>query len=258
MEDRAEAEKQKNLGNDFYKKKKFPEAIQHYSSAIELHPEELNYFTNLAAVYLEIKEYERAIEQCDHAINKARESGNYDFVKMGKALARKANCLFKMDKLDESIAIYNEALLEHNNYDIKEAKKKVEKHKKELEDKAYINPEIAEQHKIKGNDLFQGGKFVDALKEYDEAVKRDPTNKALYSNRSACLLKLMDPVRALKDAEYCIKLDGKFVKGWARKGTAHQQMKEYHKALDAFKEGLKIEPGNKDCIEGGRRTTELI
>lgn len=35
-------------------------------------------------------------------------------------------------------------------------------------------------------------------------------------------------------------------------------MKEYHKALDAFKEGLRIEPGNKDCIEGGRRTTELI
>lgn len=127
-----------------------------------------------------------------------------------------------MGKLDESIAIYNEALLEHNNYDIKEAKKKVEKFKKEHEDKAYINPEIAEQHKIKGNDLFQAGKFVDALKEYDEAVKRDPINKALYSNRSACLLKLMDPVRALKDAEYCIKLDGKFVKGWARKGTAHQ------------------------------------
>jgi stress-induced-phosphoprotein 1 len=144
MEDRAEGEKQKNLGNHFYKKKKFPEAIQHYCSAIELHPEELTYYTNLAAVYLEIKEYERAIEQCDHAINKARESDNYDFVKMGKALARKANCLFRMDKLDEAIAIYNEALLEDNNYDIKEAKKKNEKHKKELEDKAYINPEIAD------------------------------------------------------------------------------------------------------------------
>jgi tetratricopeptide (TPR) repeat protein len=139
MEDRAEAEKQKNLGNDFYKKKKFPEAIQHYSSAIELHPEELTYYTNLAAVYLEIKEYERAIEQCDHAINKARESGNYDFVKIGKTLALKANCLFKMDKLDESITIYNEALLEHSNYDLREVNKKVEKNKNELKDKAYIH-----------------------------------------------------------------------------------------------------------------------
>ena len=68
----------------------------------------------------------------------------------------------------------------------------------------------------------------------------------------------MDPVRALKDAEKCIELDPTFVKGWARKGSAHQQMKEYHKALDAFQQGLKLEPGNKDCVEGGRRTTQLI
>ena len=36
----------------------------------------------------------------------------------------------------------------------KEAKKKVEKIKKEMAEKAYINPEIAEQHKNKGNELF--------------------------------------------------------------------------------------------------------
>lgn len=99
---------------------------------------------------------------------------------------------------------------------------------------------------------------MSAKREFDEGLKRDPTNKALYSNRSACLLKLMDPVSALKDAETCIKLDPKFVKGWVRKGTCHQMQKEYHKALDAFQEGLKIEPKNQDCIEGGRRTAELI
>ena len=34
--------------------------------------------------------------------------------------------------------------------------------------------------------------------------------------------------------------------------------KEYHKALEAFQHGLKLEAGNKDCMEGYRRTTELI
>jgi hypothetical protein len=27
-------------------------------------------------------------------------------------------------------------------------------------------------------------------------------------------------------------------------------MKEYHKAMKAFEDGLKIEPTNKDCLEG--------
>jgi stress-induced-phosphoprotein 1 len=34
--------------------------------------------------------------------------------------------------------------------------------------------------------------------------------------------------------------------------------KEYHKALDAFQKGLSLDKTNKDCIEGYRRTTELI
>ena len=47
---------------------------------------------------------------------------------------------------------------------------------------------------------------------------------------------------ALKDADKCIEIDSKFVKAYARKGTCHHFMKEYHKALKAFDDGLKIDP----------------
>jgi stress-induced-phosphoprotein 1 len=52
--------------------------------------------------------------------------------------------------------------------------KKAEKIQKEEAAKKYINPEIAEQHKKKGDELFKEGKFPAAIKEYDEAVRRDP------------------------------------------------------------------------------------
>lgn len=35
-------------------------------------------------------------------------------------------------------------------------------------------------------------------------------------------------------------------------------MKEYHKALDCFEKGLKLEPDNKDCIEGRMKTLSAI
>ena len=35
-------------------------------------------------------------------------------------------------------------------------------------------------------------------------------------------------------------------------------MKEYHKALDCFDKGLKIDPENKDCREGKQRTMMAI
>jgi len=39
-----------------------------------------------------MKDYERCIEECDKAIQKSKE-GYYDYVKLGKALARKAGAM---------------------------------------------------------------------------------------------------------------------------------------------------------------------
>jgi len=54
-----------------------------------------------------MQEYDRCIEQCDNAIAAGRETGAYDFIKMGKAIARKGLALFKQGKLEESLAAYD-------------------------------------------------------------------------------------------------------------------------------------------------------
>ena len=53
-----------------------------------------------------MKEYERCIEECDKAIQKSQE-GYYDYVKLGKALARKAGAMAAQGKFDEAIDLYN-------------------------------------------------------------------------------------------------------------------------------------------------------
>jgi len=116
--------------------------------------------------------------------------------------------------------------------------KKVLKEKEIRDAKAYINPELADQHKERGNELFKAGDFPGAIREFDEGLKRNPENKFLFSNRSFAYIKLMEPVRAMADAEQALKLDPDFVKAWARKGTAHQLQKEYHKAMECFEKGL--------------------
>lgn len=96
------------------------------------------------------------------------------------------------------------------------------------------------------------------MKEYEEGLRRDPKSVAIFSNRCATYIKLMEFNSALKDADKCIELDPKFVKAYARKGTCHHFMKEYNKALKSFEEGLKIDPENKDCKEGKNKTMMTI
>jgi len=56
----------------------------------------------------------------------------------------------------------------------------------------------------------------------------------------------------LKDAEKCIELDPTFVKGYTRKGAVQYFMKEYDKALETYREGLKYDSNNQELLEGIR------
>ena len=62
----------------------------------------------------------------------------------------------------------------------------------------------------------------------------------------------------MKDAEKCLLIDPNFAKAYLRKANCHHFMKEYHKALEAYDRGLKIEPDNKDLKEGRMRTMQTI
>lgn len=48
------------------------------------------------------------------------------------------------------------------------------------------------------------------------------------------------------------------MKGWSRKGNAHLLLKEFHKALEAFDKGLKLDANSKECIEGKQKTMMAI
>ena len=93
------------------------------------------------------------------------------------------------------------------------------KKKKEQE---YINPELADTEKQKGNELFKAGDFSTAVKHYSEAIKRNPSDPKIYSNRAACYTKLMSFDLALKDCDKAIELDPKFIKAYLRKAMVHR------------------------------------
>lgn len=108
--------------------------------------------------------------------------------------------------------------MEYNDNGVRANMNSTVKAKTKWDADQYLDPVKAEECKAAGNEKFKAGDFPNAIKDFDEGLKRDPKNKNLYSNRCAALLKLASPVDALKDAERCIELDPKFAKAYAKKG----------------------------------------
>lgn len=245
----AEAQKLKQEGNDAYKKKDFSTALSKYGKAIELDPNEITFYLNTAAVHFEMKNYTECVSTCNKAIDVGREN-RADYKHIAKALARMGNAYRKSGDLKNAKMAYEKALTEHRTPDYKLCLSEVEVELKKSEEDAYVNPDIAEAEKQKGNELFKAGDFSNAVKSYTEAIRRNPTDPKIYSNRAACFTKLMSFDLALKDCDKCIELEPNFIKAYLRKAKAHQAMSQTPKAMAAYEKALEIDSNCSEAIEG--------
>uniref|UniRef100_A0ACD5UCJ7 Uncharacterized protein n=1 Tax=Avena sativa TaxID=4498 RepID=A0ACD5UCJ7_AVESA len=223
-EKKAAAQKEKEAGNAAYKKKDFETAIQHYTKAMELDDEDISYLTNRAAVYLEMGQYDECIKDCDVAVERGREL-RADFKMISRALTRKGTALAKLAKsskdYDVAIETFQKALTEHRNPDTLKRLNDAERAKKDLEQQEYYDPKLADEEREKGNEFFKQQKYPEAVKHYTEALRRNPKDPKVYSNRAACYTKLGAMPEGLKDAEKCIELDPTFAKGYTRKAQSN-------------------------------------
>lgn len=245
------AKKEKEAGNEAYKKKDFSKAIDHYTKAIEHDPTDITFYNNLAAVYFEQKEYMKCIEECEKGIEIGREN-RADFKLIAKAFQRIGNAYKKLKQWQNAKSAYEKSMSENRTPEIKTLISEIEKIIKEEERKAYVDPVKAEEEKEKGNELFKKGDYATAIKHYTEAIKRNPDDAKLYSNRAACYTKLAAFDLGLKDCEKCVELDPKFIKGWIRKGHILQGMQQASKAMSAFQRALEIDPNNAEALQGFR------
>jgi len=249
--------REKELGNQAYRKRNFEEALKHYNRAIELDSGDITYLNNIAAVYFEQKDYKKCIEQCEKAIEVGREN-RADFKLIAKAFSRIGNAHRNLGDLYSAKTAYEKSMSEFRTPEIKALLSEVEKKIKEEERKAYIDPVKAEDEKEKGNELFKNGDYATAMKHYTEAIKRNPDDPKYYSNRAACYTKLAAFDLGLKDCEKCVELDPKFIKGWVRKGKILQGMQQHSKAISAYQKALELDSTNAEALEGYRSCTMAV
>jgi len=253
VDDHKKADEIKAKGNEEYKKKNFDEAIKFYQEAIDIYPKEMVYYLNQAKCYMEKKDYDKAIELCKHVCD-----NSFDFTRRATAFGIIGYAYRAQDKLEEALKAFQDSQMEKNDVRIKEAEKETLKLKQKKEAEAYINPLKAEEENAKANELYKAGKFPDALKVYDEAIKRNPKLPKYYTNRAQCYIKLMEFYQAIKDCENAIKLDPKTLKAYQKKANCHFITKEYHKVLQTIDEGQKLFPDDPELKQMKEKTIMAI
>jgi len=199
-----------------------------------------------------------------------------DFKVLARAFARIGNAHYrkgmaseveadKQEILSEAIEAYNKSLTEHRTDDVWTKLKKAQSEKKKAAEKAYVDPAKAAEEKEAGNVFFKEGQWVEAMRKYSEAIKRDPKGPdthIFHSNRATCFIRMNEMDEAIKDLDACIALNPKYVKAHLNKAHIKFTQKEYQKVLPIYEDVLAIEDvdeeSKKKAMDGRTRTIQAI
>jgi stress-induced-phosphoprotein 1 len=210
------------------------------------------YLNNMAAAYFGLKKFSECVDTCKKALEVGKEN-RADFKDVARAYARMGNALVKLDDLEGAVLQYEKSLMEHRDPHVELKSKDTQRLIDKRAAEAYLDPVKAEEQRLLGNEFFKAGKWVEAIKEYSEGLKRDPNNHLIYSNRGATYLKVMDMGSALRDCEKCIELKPDFPRAYARKATVEILCKQVHKAKETVELGLKLCPDDAELKEVQRK-----
>jgi len=237
--------------------KKFDEALQEYNKSVEFDPAKPAYLLNISAVLFMQEKWDECIESCKQAVETQRKNHS-DYSWSFKAYQRMGHVEEKRNNVNKAIEYYNSALLEKNDEALRKTVKKLKESVKKLEEQAYVNPELALQHREKGNEFFKNGKWEEAIFEYTEAIKRNPNDTKTYNNRATSYCKVMRWDNALEDCDKALTLDPNFAKAWVRKGLINHCLKQYHRALECFHKAEEIDPNVTDLKKAKMDTLYAI
>eukprot|EP01104_Vermistella_antarctica_P011610 TRINITY_DN3259_c0_g1_i1.p1 TRINITY_DN3259_c0_g1~~TRINITY_DN3259_c0_g1_i1.p1 ORF type:complete len:828 (-),score=152.43 TRINITY_DN3259_c0_g1_i1:364-2847(-) len=95
-----------------------------------------------------------------------------------------------------------------------------------------------------GADAFVRGDYHDAIKVFDKLIIASPEDASLYCNRSASFYHMEMYRRAVKDADEAIKRDPSCLRAYYWKGRSFQALNKRKSAKCAFQQGLKCAQGD--------------
>lgn len=249
----------KAKGNDAFKAKRYPEAIDFYGKGIACDPNAeaaAALYSNRAASYAALNRHEEALRDAKDCarVKPAWLKGHF---RMGVAFEA-------LGKLDDALKGFEDALkTEPQNEECQQKLSEIRARIKDRNDRTKpAQCRTAEDAKIIGNSLFSNGKYEQAIDFYSRAIELTPgdtEDKANYfSNRAACLQQTHQYRSVVSDANEALRISPAHVKALLRRAIAYEGLEKWQAALDDYQQVNSLSPGMSNVSQGVLRCQRAL
>jgi len=250
------ATQMKEKGNAYFKKGQHAEAIECYTFATEMDPNNPVFFTNRSTAYFKMEKYDKSFRDAEKAV--ARDKT------WAKGYYRKGLVYQQKEKYKEGCHEFDQAIFYARQNKNKSQEKLFTTCYDECKKKMYKGMSSADILKGEGNLLFKGGDCKAAIKKYTEGIKKAENNakdklvKAdLYANRAACHRQEYNAQECIKDCTEALKLNPGHVKAYIRRAQSYESLEKYKEALTDYQASI-FYCSTPVAIQGAGRCKPLI
>lgn len=105
-----------------------------------------------------------------------------------------------------------------------------------------LDPSYAHAYSTRGNAYRRKGENDRGIADYDEALRLNPDFSVAYYNRGNAYRDKSDYHRAIESYDEAIRLDPAFAVAFVNRGLAHQGAGQYELAIADYDQGLRLDP----------------
>lgn len=200
-----------NSGIDNHQLGNYHEAIQNYTTAIELNLGETSAgFNKRGCAYMALNQVEEAIQDFTKAIN---------------------------DNLEDELAYFNRG----NAFMV------LSRHKEALNDYSNAikyNKNEALYYSSRGNAYLRLRFFKNAINDYEVAIKQNSNDPAVFCNLGNARTEFGQTDQALKDLQMAINLVPEYSAAFMNIGNVHAKLKKHEEAIQNYDKAIKFDPKN--------------
>jgi tetratricopeptide (TPR) repeat protein len=209
------AKKFKAEGNAYFKDKKYEEAIEKYSRAIELNANDVTFFSNRSACHAALSQWQKAADdgrQCV-MVDKNFVKG---YFRAGLAQQKLGNLEMAQDFVKRGLGI------ESGNKDLKGMSREIDEELRQVKVKASVNT---------AQEQMQSGQIYESFRTLESAMRLDPNNPQLN--------KMMDIVRPKYEAKEKERVAGlNPVEKLKEEGDKYFKASSFEKAIDTYSKAI--------------------
>jgi tetratricopeptide (TPR) repeat protein len=197
-----------NRGLAFHKMGQLDRALEDYTAAITLQPNEYLAYTNRGITFKEMGQLDRAIEDYTSAI--AVKPTLYS------AYNNRGIAFHAKGQLDRAMQDYNTAIA--------------------------LKPFLADAYTNRGWVFEEMGQLDRAIQDYDTAIALAPSQSTAYNNRGIAFKKMGQLDRAIQDYNTAIALEPASYLAYTNRGIALKEIGQFDRAIQDYTRVLSLNP----------------